>query len=381
MRLAFLCLAGLTAVNVRAAGPPNPGESVLLLYSTATPYGISLMNTFRNALLAVAPAPTITEVGYAAGDIGIYGQLVAQTGQTNLSAWCQVYDLRFREDRNNQPYTGPNQNDVITFAGANNDTQLFTDYLNNNGHLFLQGEHHDYYIRDLNLFAFINAVASVPISAAQVYAGVNFMNTGAIGGFPAVPNAFNTSWNNIAGGTINAGFPGGIEVAYAGSGQPIGAYFTSSNYSTGANQCNTAYAWMSGDLNTNGRLVVNFETNAFQDPTPPATPASVAIQWIQNVYQLLSGCYRYELTKAFNPTQLCVNDPGSFTLCYENSGTTALSNVHLWDTLSACLTYNNATPAPSAINGQVYSWVIPTINVGQSACVTVNFTVSNYTCP
>jgi uncharacterized repeat protein (TIGR01451 family) len=366
-----------------AAGPPNPAESVLLLYSSATAYGISLKDTFKNALLAVTPAPTITEVAYAATDIGIYTQLVAQTGQTSLSSWCQVYDLRFREDKNNIAYTGPNQNDVITFAGANNDTALFTNYLNANGHLFLQGEHHDFYIRDQNLFAFINAVATVPIntaSTAQQYADVNSMNTGVIGGFSSF-NGFNTNWNNLVGGTINAGFPGGLERAYAGSGHPIGADFTSQYNSTGTNQANTAYAWMSNDLTTNGRMVVNFETNAYQNPQPAGTPASVAIEWIQNVYQLLSGCYRYSLTKAFVPTTLCVGDPGTFTLCYSNSGSTNLTNVPLWDTLPSCLTYSSDSLGGASNSGQVYSWVIPSINAGTSACITVHFTVNGFACP
>lgn len=374
----------LPAHTLRAAGPPSPGESVLIIYDDVTPYGSSLATTFITALTTTVPAPTITQVVLHSGDIGIYNNLVAQTGKTDLSSWCQVWDLRFREDKNNIAYTGPNQEDVITFAGANNDTLLYKNYLNANGHLFLQGEHHDFYIRDQNLFAFINTVASTPIntgSTAQQYAGVNSMNTGAIGGFPAW-NGFNANWNNIAAGTINAGFPGGLELSYAGSGHPVGAYFTSQYNSTGANKCNTAYAWMSTDLTTNGRMVVNFETNAFQDPQPGATPASVATQWIQNVYQLLSGCYHYSLTKAFVPTELCVNDPGTFTLCYNNSGSTSLTNVSLWDTLPGCLSYTGASIVPSAINGQVYSWVIPSIAPAASACITVNFTVSSFAgCP
>jgi uncharacterized repeat protein (TIGR01451 family) len=373
----------LVPALVRPAGPPSPGESVLLIYSSVTPYGVSLKDTFKNALLAAVPPAVITEVAVGAGDIGIYTQLVAQTGQTSLSNWCQVYDLRFREDRNNIAYTGPNQNDVITFAGANNDTTLFTNYLNANGHLFLQGEHHDFYIRDQNLFAFINAVAASPVNtaiAAQQYAGYNSMNTGAIGGFPAW-NGFNTNWNNISAGIINAGFPGGMEMGYAGSGHPIGAFFTSQYNSSGANQCNTAYAWFPADLRTNGRMVVNFETNAFQNPGA----GSVATEWIQNTYQLLSGCYRYSLTKAFVPTTLNVGDSGTFTLCYTNSGSTSLTNVPLWDTIPACLTYNsnstNIVGAPT-INGQVYSWVVPSIAPAASACVTVNFTVSSFAaCP
>lgn len=372
-------LTGLMPQGLAAAGPPSPGESVLLLYSSATAYGTSLKDAFKNALLATVPAPTITEVAYSAADIGIYTQLVAQTGQSSLSNWCQVYDLRFREDKNNIAYTGPNQNDVITFAGANNDTLLFTNYLNANGHLFLQGEHHDFYIRDQNLFAFINAVASSPVNtaaSAQQYAAFNSMNTGAIGSWPSF-GGINANWNNLTGGTINAGFPGGMEQSYAGSGHPIGAFFTSQYNSTGANQANTAYAWMSTDLTTNGRLVVNFETNAFQNPGA----SSVSDKWIQNVYQLLSGCYRYSLTKAFVPTTLCVGDPGTFTLCYNNSGSTTLSNVPLWDTLPSCLTYNSDSQGGATNVGQVYTWVIPSIAPAASACITVNFTVNGFACP
>jgi uncharacterized repeat protein (TIGR01451 family) len=125
-------------------------------------------------------------------------------------------------------------------------------------------------------------------------------------------------------------------------------------------------------------MVVNFETNAYQNPGA----GSVATQWIQNVYQLLSGCYKYSLTKAFSPTTLNVGDPGVFTLCYSNTGSTTLSNVPLWDTIPGCLSYVSNSFGPPAISGQVYSWTIPSIAAGASACVTVNFTVSSFAgCP
>lgn len=380
---AFLALGA--PMGLRAAGPPSPAESILVIYTTADTqpsacpacYSVTFKDAIVNALSAVVPAPTITQVSVAAGQVGIYNSLVAQTGQTNLSSWCQVWDLRFRSDQGNVAYTGPNKEDVITFTGANNDTLLYTNYLNQNGHLYLQGEHHDFYIRDQNLFALINAVASTPINPAHIYAEYNPM-TGAtpVGGFPAVPNAFNTSWNNISAGTINPGFPGGLNISKAGSGQPIGANFLGSYYpANGA--CNTAFVWMSTDLVTNGRMVVNFETNAFVAPQANAT----STQWIQNVYQLLSGCYRYSLTKAFSPTQLCVGDPGTFTLCYNNTGSTTLTNVPLWDTLPACLSYVSDSQGSPSVNGQVYSWTIPSIAPAASACITVNFNVSSFACP
>lgn len=382
---ALLALAWMAA-PLRAAGPPVPGESVLVIYTDAdvSGYSVTFKNAFVAALSAVVPAPTITQLNIPTGHVGIYTDLHALPGApTDLSQWCQVWDLRFRSDKNNIGYTGPNQEDVITFAGANNDTLLFTNYLNNNGHLFMEGEHHDFYIRDQNLFAFINAVAAVPVSPLQGSGGFNYadynpMNTGLITGFPAVPAAFNTSWNNIAGLNISAAFPGGLEVGYAGSGEPIGANFAGSYFSAGGT-CNTAYVWMPKDLKTNGRLVVNWETNAFVAPQANA----VSTGWIQNVYELLSGCYRYSLTKAFANPSLCVGDSSSFTLCYTNSGTTALSNVQLWDTIPSCLTYlsdNLGGPGP-AINGKVYDWNIPSIAAGASACFTVNFTVNGFACP
>ncbi len=374
--LAFLALP----LGLRAAGPPVPAESVLVIYTDAdaSGYSVTLKNAFVAALSAVPPAPTITQLDVTAGQVGIYTALHALPGApTDLSQWCQVWDLRFRSDKNNIAYTGPNQEDVITFTGPNNDTTLFTNYLNQNGHLFLEGEHHDFYIRDQNLFALINSVASTPISAAQVYADYNPMNTGSIGGFPATPAAFNTSFNNISAGNITAAFPGGLEVNYAGSGHPIGANFAGSYYSAGGT-CNTAYAWMSSDLKTNGRMVVNFETNAFVAPQSNAT----AVGWIQNVYQLLSGCYKYSLTKAFVPTQLCVGDPGTFTLCYNNTGSTTLTNVPLWDTMPPCLSYVSDSQGSPGISGQVYSWTIPSIAPAASACITVNFTVNSFAaCP
>jgi uncharacterized repeat protein (TIGR01451 family) len=98
------------------------------------------------------------------------------------------------------------------------------------------------------------------------------------------------------------------------------------------------------------------------------------------MYGLLSGCYRYSLTKAFTPSTVCVGDSGAFTLCYTNSGSTTLNNVPLWDTLPVCLTYNSDSLG-AGVSGQLLTWTIPSIASGASACVTVNYTVANFSCP
>jgi uncharacterized repeat protein (TIGR01451 family) len=138
---------------------------------------------------------------------------------------------------------------------------------------------------------------------------------------------------------------------------------------------------MSNDLKTNGgRMVVSFETNAFQDPQPAATPASVAEQWIQNVYTLLSGCYKYSLNKTFlaQKTPVCVGSSSAFTLCSTNNGSTPLTNVDLWDTIPTCLTYNSDSQGGPTVTGNVYNWVVPLINPGNTYCITVNFTVNSF---
>ena len=382
MALAWLLVAGLARPLAALMPVPNPPENVLIIYVNDGAYDTSLYNAFAAALGALTPAPTITPLPIPPGTIGIYSTLLSVTGHSDLSPYCQVWDLRFLAGNDNIAYTGPNQSDVITFTGANNDTQLFEQYLNANGHLFLQGEHHDYYIRDLNLIALVDAVATAPIT--EQYAEYSSMNPGSITGWSTTIETINNlattvNTTNPGGGNgyINADFPGGLDVGSAGSALPIGATFPGSIYGGTAN---TAWYWPSSSLSTTGgEMVVNWETNAF---CTGSLLNNTSNAWIQNVYGLLSGCYRYSLTKAFNQSPLCVGANSFFTLCYTNSGSTALTNVPLWDTLPACLIYGSDSLGGATVNGQVYSWTIPTVNPGTSQCVTVNFTVGPYgACP
>lgn len=371
-----LLLAGLPALGLAdlIPGPPAP-ENVLLIYTNVTGYNVQLKDAFKTALIAAGA--TVTELLITAGDggsPGFYNELVAQTGQTSLMSWCQVYDLRFRDDKNNLGFTGQAQEDVITYLGPNNDTLLFTNYLNAGGSLFLQGEHHDYYIRDTNLFLFINSVATIPTTQPTNFADVYTGSTTG-GGFPAAPENFNTDFNNISAGILNMNFPGGINTANRGSGVPIGANVTGAYWGA----MNTALAWLPGSLKTNGRLVVSFETNAY---TEPALKNATSDAWIQNVYDLLSGCYRYTVTKAFTPANVCVGDTGSFSICYQNTGNRALSNIVISDTLPGCISYNSSSPAASGSSGNLRWWNIGSVASGASACVTVNYTaVSMPPCP
>lgn len=368
-----LCVGWGAVFHLHADTIPGapPSESVLLIYTDVTAYNVQLKDAFRAALLAAGA--TVTEVRISAGDggsPGFYNELVAQTGKTNLLSWCQVYDLRFRDDRNNVGWTGQNQEDVITFIGTNTDTQLFTQFLQAGGSLFLQGEHHDYYIRNTNLLMFINQVATAPIN--QQFVDV-FFGASTASNFSATPENFSTDYNDLNGGVLNTNFMGGIALGNRGSGQPL------VTWQNGAVTEAMVLAWLPQNLQIgSGRLVVSFESNAFAEPTLQNATSQA---FIQNVYDLLSGCLRYELTKTFSQAEVCVGDTSTFTLCYQNTGTRSLPAMTLVDTLPSCFTFVSSTPPPSGGTGQVRFWNIGTVPSGASACVTVQYTVSSFNCP
>ncbi len=342
-------------------GPPPDGESCLLIYTSATEYNVGLKDAYKEALLGITPPAEVTELEIKSGDgsgPGFYDELVAQTGKKELSDWCQVYDLRFRDDKNNIGWTGQNQEDVLTYIGTNSDWQLFEDFLNIGGNLFLQGEHHDYYIRDANLIMFINNVAVQPIT--QQYVNIH-MDGFDITDFSATPENFSTDFNDLTTGALSGFFIGGISLNSAGSGRPI------TTLDVGA----MALAYLPQDLKTTmGRLVVCFESNAFAEPT---LANATSKGWIQNVYDLLSGCYRYDLTKDFVPDTILVNTEGTFILTYENNGEHDMKNVMISDTIPTCLEFLSSTPAPTGNTNNYYWWTIPTIAQGSSAKITVNY--------
>jgi len=195
-------------------------------------------------------------------------------------------------------------------------------------------------------------------------------------------------------------YVGAIPAGDYGSGLPlitVPGPFTYGGGATGAEML----AWEGGALNapySAGKLVASFETNAwatacFPPPAPPACTEDQSVfanEALQNVYTLLSGCLRYTVTKTFNPTSLSVGQTGQFTICATNTSTlNSISNYSISDTIATCLTYNSSTSTPTSGNGNqsagaagtLYWWTFASIAPGASACVTVNFTAANTTCP
>lgn len=386
LALTFLCL-NVKAIIADAGNntAPNPGERVLIMYvgngaAPCSTYSTQMMQAWTTALGSIAPPPVVDLLQIPCGDRdGFYDQLNASYGVTNLSGWCEVYDLRFLDLRNNLTFDGVIWEDTLTYVGANNDAQLFTDFLNQGGHLYLQGEHHDYYARDTNMIGFINTVASTPMSQtrANVFSGDQVINT-----YNNTPENFSTDFNTLSG-NINGRFVGSITKTRLGSGRALveindtGGYVDPA-YGVAGGQSAVWIGWLPSDLNTNGRMVVGFETNGYTEAVLQTTAST---NTLKNIYDFLSACWNYTITKTFIPTTLCVGDTGRFTLCYNNTGN-SVPSVTIWDTVPSQLTVSTVSPAatggPQAVaGGNLYWWTLAPLAAGASGCITVNFTVNS----
>jgi uncharacterized repeat protein (TIGR01451 family) len=388
-----------------------PQENILLIYyadttgQTCVSGGIGVnsvgdaypQNLEADFATALAPplSASVQTLQVHNGDVGITSELTAQYPGLTLANWCQVYDLRFLNDCDNLGGTTI-QVDDITPA----DMVLYRAYLAQGGSLFLQGEHHDFYQRNNNLLQLVNSVASVPVvstvCSTYICPDVNGTNPYFVWNNCFTTNyGFNTNDNNLSNPTSMVGlFVGAVPAGDYGSGLPlitVPGPFTYGGASPGAEML----AWEGGALNapySAGKLVASFETNAwatanFGSGILQSTYANPALQ---NVYTLLSGCLHYTVTKTFNPTSLSVGQTGTFSICATNTSTlVSINNYSISDTIATCLTYNSSTSTPTSGTGNqsagtagtLYWWTFGTIAPGASACVTVNFTASNTTCP
>ena len=71
------------------------------------------------------------------------------------------------------------------------------------------------------------------------------------------------------------------------------------------------------------------------------------------------------------PAQTLVGSTFAYTLDFGNIGTRAADGVHLRDTLPAGLTYVSASPTPRSVVGQVVTWDLNTLAIGQTGRVTL----------
>lgn len=418
----FLALVvGFCLLNSRSWAQitlPNPPESILVIYyadatqkcadgSTKTEtapniYPTGLMSGVTTALGAI-PAPYTPNVDLLLiheNDSGIYTELqnqypaqVAANPTDPLVSWCQVWDLRLQDGCNNIGWSaGETPADLVTNTGANNDFQIFEAYVKAGGSLYLQGEHHDFYARNNNLIELLNNLAASPIvsTVCGTYLCPD-VNTGNpyTDNNPFTANySFNTIYNNLTGANaITIVYAGGIPPADYGSGLPL-IMIPGLNYTgtTGG----LMMMWEGGALNSTygaGKVVAAFESNTFVPVANSGAEGPYSIEALQNVYAELTGCQRYTVTKTFASPSVCVGSSSSFSICVDNTGTQALTNYSISDTIPTCLTYTSfgtsgVAPSGNGNSSNLYWWNYTSIPAGQSACVTVNFTATTFPpCP
>lgn len=344
------------------AGIPA-AESVLIIRISGTGYRDAFYNNVRTAIQNAGGI--VTTVTVAPGDNdGIWDDLQASLGCSNattcLDSFCEVWDLRFLEDH--PVFTGYANEiyaDTITSGSATADLEIFKNFLVRGGHLYLQGEHQDFPARNMSLLQFI-----ADVSGAISYPGVLTTNVDwTTFDNSAVTENFRTDYNSLT--VVNTRYPGIITAP--GNGHPA--------TTNGGNALDLAFR--SSDMNVgNGKMFVNFDTNAFSNDTGCNTNPcydGTEEDYLQNVYDFLASCYKYSIIKTVSDNALCVGDNTVYSVTYNNLGTKALTGIVVWDTLPTCLTYQSSTPAPSGNSGQLYWWNIGTVNPGVSA--TINITV------
>jgi uncharacterized repeat protein (TIGR01451 family) len=344
--LLFLTLSRLGAVPP----PPTPGDQMLFIY-VDRPYSTVLVNNIKAALAALPSPPTITDLVIPAGDRdGFYDELSAAS--LVLSDYCQVWDLRFHELNNGVAFSGTIQEDSITTAGANNDSLLFRNFLQQGGHLFVMGENDGFFARNEGLMQFIADATGAPISYptnSPTWSVPNIDNS--------APEFFRTAYDTLVPPLSLSTYPGQVPLSGVGSGMPL-------SYS-GTHTLDLL--WQAGNLASgNGKMMVTFDSNFFGVPDPQYAA------YVRNAYTTLAACYNFTITKAASASLVCAGDPLSYTICWQNTGTRTIPATVLTDTLPACMTYSGASIAPSGSSGQLRWWNLAAIPPGPQQCLTIN---------
>jgi uncharacterized repeat protein (TIGR01451 family) len=356
---AFLMLWAFVAPLRAVPPPPTPGDQVLLIHVNNT-YGNTMATNIKAALnaLPVAQRPTITELLIPVGDKnGIYDNLTS--AGLSLSNYCQVWDFRFMELNNSSAFSGTIQEDSITTSGANNDSSLFVNFLANGGHMFVIADNDQYYARNEGVIQFIADATGSAITYPNANSSASFTTIS-----NAAPELFRTAYDTLVAPINCSVWPGFIPLSGVGTGTPLTYNGTST----------LDLLWESSALKPgNGKLMVNFDTSMFNVPDPQVDG------YTRNTYTTLGTCYNFTVTKAVSPASVCAGDPATFTICYSNTGTRAIPNAQVWDTLPNCTVFSSASPAASFSSGQYYRFDLGTVNAGASGCVSID--VQTTVCP
>jgi len=351
-------------------GVPVPGETILLIYCVGDGgNNQDFVNNIKAALNAIPVPPVlIDEVVIPDGDRnGFYDNL----GGKNLKNYCEVWDLRFRGDHINQG-SGQVMEDTITGApflpGPNSDAALFTDFLLNGGHLYIQGENQGFFGRNESVIQFLSDISGSVIGYPNYYNGTLDVNNY----LATAPENLSSDFNILNSSVVlNTDYAGAIPLTQVGKGRPLTTLIVNSITSA------MDLAFLPTDLNTgNGKIFINFETNCLLTGRFDLNNEG---KYIQNIYDYLATCYKFTITKTVNPGKICLGESATYTICYSNTGKD-LPNVSLWDTIPNCLGIISTSQPPTGINGKLYWWNLGTVPSGTNACINIVVRGENLNC-
>lgn len=371
LSLFFAVLAALASPLGATSTAPTPGDSILLIYNSGDVYDTSIKDNIKAALLTVgAPwggTPSITELAVpAASSNGIADDIAGADKIGYLMGFCQVWDLRFISSHNSASYSGTIQGDSITSGCPTCDQELFLEFLRRGGHLFMQGDHAEYFARNESLVSFIQTATGSTLSYPSITVSPVYWTTHD----NTAPDLFSTNYDGVAIGQIGSYYPG-----YIPSGGWAGGKALTRDGSNNA----LTLLWDSAQLSSgNGKMVAMFDTNTFSNDIINIPGTNNWQAYVRHLYTTLSTCYNFTATKSVtNAGPLCIGEPTAFILCTQNTGTRALPVQSLWDTVPTCFAFSSSNPAPSTSAGNYYTWAVPALTNGQTFCVTVNVTVAN----
>jgi uncharacterized repeat protein (TIGR01451 family) len=342
----------LPATGAAIPPPPTPGDQMLFIYVNR-PFNVGLVNNIKAALAALPSPPTITDLVIQPGSRNGFNDELTAAGYM-LNNYCQVWDLRFHELNNGVAFSGTIQEDTITTAGANNDSLLLRNFMQQGGHLFVMGENDGFFARNEGLMQFIADATGAPISYPSNAPSWNITTID-----NSAPEFFRTAFDTLTTPFSLSTYPGQVPLAGIGSGQPLSrdANFT------------LDLLWQAGSLTSgNGKLMVTFDSNLF------AVPDLQYDKYARNTYTTMASCYNFTVTKAASASQVCAGDPFSYTICWQNTGTRDIPATVISDTLPNCVAYVSASVAPSGSSGQLRWWNVGPIAPGPQQCLTINVT-------
>ncbi|MGM0443441.1 MAG: hypothetical protein ACQEQV_04575 [Fibrobacterota bacterium] len=386
----FLCAGTLHADDDNGANEvPSPATDILIIYNevdAAAPdhdYSRQTKDNIKAAMEDISTAPNVDVLEVTQGP-GIYTDLTEQFGDDltdfedghKLERWGQVWDVRLFTNATGMPTKSDIDAFSIDLGNPRSDYNLFLNYLSAGGCVLLQGEHIAAKDRNeaiLTLIKYVTGETSLP-AGNQVGEG-----TGTVSQYNSSLENFDTDFNTLTE-KITMPYAGAIPMSRLEKGTPI-AHDGTLSYMT---------AWLAEDMDRvdAGRLILSLDINLLAEDSDPVTAL------IQNVYDLLSGYRRFDLTKKFDESEIKLSTESkeylsTFTLTVENEETLyPLSGLTVTDTMPVCLEYISSDKTPIrnedvTINGvstTVLEWDIKDLDPGEKEVITVTYKAISTDC-